>query len=100
MFCFPIEHFGFVYGFNTLAVMPVRFVLYCCLISEGNLSFLNQPMYSYCQENGFSTMNYILGGISLLILFIPIAVLIKEKRTRNQTHEKESNDETTISTGL
>ena len=28
MFCFPIENFGFVFGFMTLAVMPVRSVLH------------------------------------------------------------------------
>ena len=41
-------------------------------------------MFEYSQANGFSTMNYIFGGLSLLIILQPIDILIREKQLRNQ----------------
>ena len=41
-------------------------------------------MFEYSQANGFSTMNYIYAGLSILILLQPIDVLIREKQLRNQ----------------
>lgn len=43
-------------------------------------------MFEYSQVNGFSTMNYIFAGLSLLILLQPVDVLIREKQLRNQSY--------------
>ena len=41
-------------------------------------------MFEYSQANGFSTMNYIYAGLSILILLQPIDAMIREKQLRNQ----------------
>lgn len=41
---------------------------------------MNQPMFKYSQENGFSTMNYILAGLCILILLNPIGVSLRERQ--------------------
>jgi len=48
-------------------------------------------MFEYSQANGFSTMNYIYAGLSILILLQPLDVMIREKQLRNQ---KTSNSNT------
>lgn len=45
---------------------------------------MNQPMFKYSQDNGFSTMNYILAGLCLLILLNPTDILLKERQMRQK----------------
>ena len=48
---------------------------------------MNQPMFKYSQDNGFSTMNYILAGLCVLILLNPTDVWLKERQMRkNMNH--------------
>ena len=37
-------------------------------------------MFKYSQDNGFSTMNYILAGLCILILLNPIGVSMRERQ--------------------
>ena len=59
---------------------------------------MNQPMFKYSQDNGFSTMNYILAGLCILILLNPIGVSLREqqigktKPTAAVLSTKEDND--------
>ena len=50
-----------------------------------NFRYAVQPMFEFSQENGFSTMNYIFAGLSLLILLQPIDVFIREKQLRKKS---------------
>ena len=45
---------------------------------------MNQPMFQYSQDNGFSTMNYILAGICVLILLNPTDIMLKERQIRRE----------------
>ena len=45
---------------------------------------MNQPMFQYSQENGFSTMNYILAGVCVLILLNPTDIMLKERQVRRE----------------
>ena len=41
-------------------------------------------MFQYSQENGFSTMNYILAGVCVLILLNPTDIMLKERQVRRE----------------
>ena len=45
---------------------------------------MNQPMFQYSQENGFSTMNYILAGVCVLMMLNPTDVMLKERQMRRE----------------
>ena len=45
---------------------------------------MNQPMFQYSQENGFSTMNYILAGVCVLMLLNPTDIMLKERQMRRE----------------
>ena len=47
------------------------------------LRFLNQPMFEYNQEYGFSIMNYVMAGLCTFLLLAPIACVIRERQMRN-----------------
>ena len=41
-------------------------------------------MFQYSQENGFSTMNYILAGVCVLMLLNPTDIMLKERQVRRE----------------
>ena len=49
----------------------------------GLFRFLNQPMFEYNQEYGFSIMNYVMSGLCTFLLLAPIACVIRERQMRN-----------------
>ena len=53
------------------------------LLNLANLRFLNQPMFEYNQEYGFSIMNYVMAGLCTFLLLAPIACVIRERQMRN-----------------
>ena len=53
------------------------------LLNLAYLRFLNQPMFKYNQEYGFSIMNYVMAGLCTFLLLAPIACVIRERQMRN-----------------
>ena len=85
MFLFPLDNFGFVFGFMQLVSIPI---LYVCSDFQKpslhvNFRFFNQPMFQFNQEYGFSIMNFVVAGLCTLLLLAPIACIIRERQMRN-----------------
>ena len=57
-------------------------------------------MFEYSQANGFSTMNYIYAGLSILILLQPLDVMIREKQLRNQKTSNSDPKQAVVLDGL
>ena len=78
---FWIRLWFYANGFDTYFVSLVHIIK--DLLNLAYLRFLNQPMFEYNQEYGFSIMNYVMAGLCTFLLLAPIACVIRERQMRN-----------------
>lgn len=84
LFLFPVELYGTVFGLFTLVSLP--FIT------------MNQFMYDFNILNDeFSTMNFVLAGLSVLLLLIPVTVI---RRYKHLTHNQPAQTDKELTTQL